>query len=156
MKPRFTVFLDTMVWLATMNRDNSDHGKAMAIMKRIGRHKNRTIFISDYVFDEMFGVITRNQKHGNLTRDQRKAAVDKVMQNIYNSTTVSIEKVSEFVFGTAMQYVEHHPEIPASLTDWTIFLIAVEKKIPIIATFDPDFKKITKLPEFSDIKIWDK
>lgn len=84
-----------------------------------------------------------------------QVTVGRVMTNIYDLTIVSIEKVSEFVFGTGIQYMQNHAEIPASLTDWTIFLIAIEKEVPIIASFDADFKKITKLPEFSKIKIWD-
>lgn len=144
-----------MVWIAAFNKDNPYHDKASAILKRISLHDDRIIFTSDYVFNELFGFITKNQRHGRLSSGQRKAAVDKVLTNIYDSATVSIEKVSEFVFGTGIQYMQNHPEISASLTDWTIFLIAVEKEIPIIATFDADFKKIANLPEFSKIEIWD-
>lgn len=144
-----------MVWIAAFNKDNPDHDKASAILERIRLHDNRIIFTSDYVFNEIFGFITKNQRHGNLTSTQREAAIKKVMTNIYDSTTVSIEMVSEFIFGTAIQYLQNHSEISASLTDWTIFLIATEEEIPIVASFDADFRKIVKLSEFSKIKIWD-
>lgn len=96
----------------------------------------------------------QKQKKKPYTQQGRRNFVRQVYDLIYKSRYVRISTTSEIDRGTAFDYVDKNPDITASLTDWLSLMIMTKNNIPVIQTFDEDFKTITsQITEFNGIQV---
>jgi len=51
-----------------------------------------------------------------------------------------------------LSYIQKHPSIIPTLTDWTTLVLMRDHKIPEILSFDTDFDAVINIPEFAQIK----
>jgi predicted nucleic acid-binding protein len=147
-----------MVWIGALDSKDTKHTQSKLILKRLLKADRRdSLVLSDYTFNEVLRYITTKQKYKKYTEEKREEYVKGVFESIYNSKYVKILKVSESNLGTAFSYMISKRHLVASLTDWLSLILMVENKIPMLASFDSDFKKIvSEISEFNNIKILDK
>lgn len=125
------IFLDSSFLISFEVEKDSNHDKAVKIMRDILSHKYGPPVISDYVFDETVTM--------TLAKTDLKKAVTagKGMKISYE-----MKKVDEGLFEESWKIFAEQIKTRLSFTDCTIISLMREKGIRNIATFDEDFKKI--------------
>lgn len=148
------MYVDANVWIAALDPKHDNHLHASQIITRLIKKKNASLNVSDYSFSEILAFITRRQKKKQRTQQEREKFVSEVFNLIYNSRYVTILTTSNIDRGTAFQYMQMNPGIPASLTDWLSLILMIKHDIPVIQTFDRDFKTIiNQIIDFNSVQV---
>ena len=148
------MYIDANVWIAALDPRHDNYIQASQIISRLIKNKNASLNLSDYSFSEILAFITRRQKKKQRTQQEREKFVSDVFNLIYKSRYVTILTTSDVDRGTAFQYMQMYPSIPASLTDWLSLILMTKHNIPVIQTFDRDFKTIiNQIIEFNGIQV---
>lgn len=150
------MYVDANVWIPALDPKHDKHLQASQIISRLINKTNISLYVSDYSFSEILSYITRRQKQNKkpYTQQEREQFVKQVYYAVYNSRYVRILTTSLTVRGTAFNYVDKNPSIPASLTDWLSLILMIKHNIPVIQTFDSDFKTIiNQITEFNGLQV---
>ena len=136
-------FIDTNIFVASLNRKDKYHQKGRAILTKAFK-KFPWLQTSDYILNECLTVAWARTKNTNLIQQ-----LDNLIQG---SEKIQILKVDETTFATAKSYMRKHPSTIPTLTDWTTLVLMRDHKIQEILTFDTDFDAVKNIPEFTKIQ----
>ncbi len=135
-----SVFIDTGVFVAYVNKSDEHHDAAAPLLESITRNEYGAPFTSDYVFDEVVTVALRRTKKvakaseaGTLILGDEKKKVPQF---------VNILQVTRDVFNDAWNIFQHYPEKRLSFTDCTSISLMHKRSIDCIASFDENFDGI--------------
>ena len=126
------IFLDSSFLISFGVEKDSNHEKAVEVMKEIAKGKYGEAFISDYIFDETITV----------TLARTKSLSKAVIAGTGMKKSYSIEKVDDRIFEEAWGFFQSQKQTIFSFTDCTNIFVMQESNIKNIATFDEDFKKV--------------
>lgn len=143
--------MDTTVLVAISNKRDKHHDKAKRLVRTILKEKiHPTIFVSDYIFDETISVVLARTK--NEPDKFRRKILELIDNIVYHSRFVRVIHVDEVTHSSALTYLRKEKTFLASLTDWISAVTMKSRNIKEILSFDADFDKISRLPDFSFIK----
>ena len=129
------IILDTSFVVSYKIEDDTNHRKAVELMKEIAEGKYGEVIISDYIFDEAVTVILVRSKSLSLAvetgNDLRKYA--------------NIDKIGNDILDSAWEVFSGQKDTKFSFTDCTILSMMERKKIVHIATFDAEFRKMKSI-----------
>lgn len=144
-------FMDTTVLVAISNKCDKHHDKAKRLVRAILKEKTHpTIFVSDYIIDETISVVLARTK--NEPDEFKRKILEHIDKIVYNSRFIRVIHVDEVTYSSALTYLRKEKTFLASLTDWINAVTMKSRNIKEILSFDGDFDKISKLPDFSFIK----
>ena len=131
----YMIILDTSFVVSYKIEDDTNHRKAVELMKEIAEGKYGEVIISDYIFDEAVTVILVRSKSLSLAvetgNDLRKYA--------------NIDKIGSDILDSAWEVFSDQKDTKFSFTDCTILSMMERKKIVHIATFDAEFRKMKSI-----------
>jgi predicted nucleic acid-binding protein len=149
------LIIDSNVLISAFDKDDEHNKDALDILqRRLLDAKPGTVFISEFILSEVIAHITRKQKYKERNEGQRRDYMSKVVK-FRQSPKVKVIQASEAEVATALHFVEKYPDIHASLADWLSMVLAVYREIPVIQTYDRDFRHIlARDPKFKEVKVW--
>ena len=131
----YMIILDTSFVVSYKIEDDTNHRKAVELMKEIAEGKYGEVIISDYIFDEAVTVILVRSKSLSLAvetgNDLRKYA--------------NIDMIGCYIVDSAWEVFSGQKDTKFSFTDCTILSMMERKKIVHIATFDAEFRKMKSI-----------
>jgi predicted nucleic acid-binding protein len=126
------IIIDAGIFCAYGNQKDIHHKKAVRIMSEIAKNTYGVETTTDYIMDEVLGVISR--------KISREKAIE-VGDEIWNSMPVTC--IDDHLFVKAWFLFKKSKNL--SLTDCTILSLMKQCNIEYIATFDKAFKKIKRI-----------
>ncbi len=130
------IFVDTSIFIAYVNKRDSNHKRAVDILEDVMRGKYGKAYTSDYVFDEAvtFALLK--------TKDVRKALnVGRLILGHDDMPRfVEILFVDKAIFKKAWKIFQKYEKL--SFTDCTTIALMEEYEIDCVASFDSDFDGI--------------
>lgn len=124
------LFIDTGPFYARFVETAQRHGRATAVFKAIGEGEAvyRPLYTSTYVLDELATLILSHRDHDGAT-----AAVERVRES---PTTVIHPKKADF--DRTCEQFSRYDDHEISFTDHMTGVLAAERDIEHVFTFDPD------------------
>ncbi len=129
------IILDSSFIVAYYNTADSNHNKAIGIMKGLGAGEYGDIFITDYIFDETVTVAFVRLKNLNKTVEIG-GAVNSLAKTSY---------IGKDIFEDTWKLFKGQTGTRFSFTDCSTLSMMKKEGIKNIATFDEDFKKIREI-----------
>jgi predicted nucleic acid-binding protein len=130
------IFIDTSGFIATRNKKDKNHVKAIETMRHILQNEHGAIYTSDYVFNEAVSVALARTK-------QIDFAID-VGHFILDSKKIVKLFTSEEDFRMAWGIFEKYQEKQWSFTDATIVHHAQRHNVGLIFSYDTHFDGLLK------------
>ncbi len=125
------IFIDTSGFIATRNKGDKNHGKAIEIMRQILQNEHGTIYTSDYVFNEAVSVALARTKQMDFALDVGRFILDsKKIVKLYTS---------EEGFHAAWGIFKKYREKQWSFTDATLVHHAQQHNVELIFSYDTQF-----------------
>ncbi len=124
------IFLDANVFIAFENKDEVHHWRAREIFEEIDAGGLGKAFTTDYIFNEVIGVIYR--KRG---KDRATAFGD------YMRASVCIFVVDEHILAESWDFFKR-TKLALNFVDCTVVTVAGIANARSIATFDKEFSKV--------------
>jgi predicted nucleic acid-binding protein len=124
------LFIDTGAFYAQFVETAQRHKRAAAMFELIGTGESvyRPLYTSTYVLDELATLILSHGTHG---------AASDALARARQSPTIVIHP-DETDFETACEQFDRYEDHPISFTDHMSGVLAAERDIKHIFTFDPD------------------
>lgn len=117
--------LDSSVWIAWLNKDDSQQAKAQALFKKI----ERPILLPEYVLLEVCTVLAMRIS---------KQTADQFIEAVTDNRDVIILKSDETFFANLLTYFQSHEHKGLSFVDVALLFLA--KDYPVL-TFDTALRK---------------
>lgn len=127
------IFIDASVLVAYANLDDIHKDKARNIIEQCLKGKYGPLIITDYIFDEVLGVLLR--------KTDRETT--KNFGNFLLTSELSLIHIDKHVFYSAWEVFKKREQL--SFTDCTIIAFMQLHGINTLATFDKYFKNIQGL-----------
>jgi len=127
------ILLDANVFIAFENKEDVHHQRAQEIFEGIDAGKLGKAFTTDYVFNEVIGVIYR--KRG---KERATAFGD------YMRASVCIFVVDEHILSESWDFFKK-TKLTLNFVDCTIVTVAGITNAISIATFDKEFSKVENI-----------
>jgi uncharacterized protein len=125
------LFVDTSGLYALIDRKDTHHGHARAIVERLLR-AGRRLVVTDYIVTETVNLANaRSGAHVAL----------RVLELIEQSTGIRIEWVGEARFDLTKAFFRKHADHAYSFTDCTSFVVMRELKLAQALTTDRHFRE---------------
>ena len=131
-----SIFIDTSIFVALRNKDDSNHNQAKKVMKQILLGEFGESFTSDYVFDEAVTVALVRTKNIELAKDMG--------DYILSSKRIKMIFVDGIIFRDAWVLFRRFSEKKMSFTDCTNIAISRNFNIEYISSFDTHFDGLMK------------
>lgn len=131
------VFIDSSAWISFSIINDSNHYKAETIFSSI---KAKPLFISFFIISEVITKLRKiaGQKEANL--------IFKQFNKLEIKKRLTILSISRDLIEEAVDLLQKYPTPNTlSLTDATNIVLMQQYKIPMLFSFDKDFKKL-KIP----------
>ena len=125
------IFLDSSFLISFEVANDSNHERAVSIMRNVVKGVYGTAVISNFIFDE---TVTVTFARTNLSN---AISAGEGMKASY-----AMEIVEEKIFNDAWDLFKNQKNTELSFIDCTSVILLQERGIKNIATFDQDFKKI--------------
>ena len=125
------VFADTAYWIALLNPKDNLHEKAVAVSKKLKRHR---IVTSEMVFTELLNAFAGK---GDILRVRTCELIGQIRSN----PNTMVVNMSHFGFDMAMQLYRARTDKTWGLTDCTSFIIMEEEDLTDVLTADRDFQQ---------------
>jgi len=135
-----SVFIDTGVFVAYVNKSDEHHGDATSLLEGIMKDEYGAPFTSDYIFDEVVTVALRRTKRLAKASEAGTLILGDEKKKILRF--VSILQVTRDVFNDAWNLFHEYPEKRLSFTDCTSISLMHKRSIDYIASFDAGFDGI--------------
>jgi predicted nucleic acid-binding protein len=130
------VFVDTWGWLALGHRREERHEEIKTLYRKL-REKNKLLFTSDYVLDELITLIFRRESFA-----EGASFIEGVL-GASERGILSIERINSQRFTEAWRLRRQLSDKPSiSFTDISSMVIMKEKKIKNILTEDDHFLQV--------------
>lgn len=126
-----TVFIDTSVFVALFDEDDSLHEKTIQLLEKV-KEKRLKIIITDYIFDECITTVMGRAGH--------KIAV-RAGDFMLNSKVIDLIWLDESIKLKAWDFFRKHSDKEFSFTDCTSFVLMKELKVKHYFAFDDHFKQ---------------
>ncbi len=131
------VFLDTGVFIAFHNTRDTNHNRALELIRDIVNGELGTAYTSDYIFDEAITVaLVRTRKPENAI------AVGKMILGELTTPFLAILRVGDEEFKEAWRIFPRYTGRRLSFTDCTSIALMRARGIENIVSFDTDFDGI--------------
>ncbi len=132
-----TVFIDSSAWISYNIRNDSNHEKAESLFLSL---RNRPLFISLFIISE---VITKIRK---IVGQKEAYLLYKQFKKLEKKKRLTILPINRDILEEAVHLLQSHPTPNTfSLTDATNIVLMKQYKIPMLFSFDRDFRKL-KIP----------
>ncbi|MDI6820184.1 MAG: type II toxin-antitoxin system VapC family toxin [Candidatus Hodarchaeaceae archaeon] len=137
-----TAFIDTGVFVAFNNVDDRNHARAIEILQRAMSGEHRSVFTSDYVFDEAVTLA--------LMRTKKPATAIEIGELILGNPPRGIPRFIELLhvddetFARAWALFKRYSAKGLSFTDCTTIALMKEEGIESLISFDRSFDGIVK------------
>lgn len=125
------ILLDTSFIVSYNNERDENHERALRVMNDITSNKYGEAAITDYIFDESMTVLLVRLKELNRVVRIGEKLNELTMQTVGNA-----------IFEIAWSLFRNQKTNKLSFTDCTTIACMQEMNIPLLATFDQEFKKI--------------
>ncbi len=132
-----TVFLDTGIFVAFHNTRDTNHTRALELIKTLIEGGFGTAYTSDYVFDEAVNVALVR-----TGRPENALAVGRMILGEITAPFTAILRVSDDNFNKAWTLFSQHADRGLSFTDCTSIALMRTRGIESIVSFDADFDGI--------------
>jgi len=132
-----TVFLDTGIFVAFHNTRDTNHTRALELIKTLVKGELGTVYTSDYVFDEAVTVALVR-----TGRPENALAVGRMILGEVTSPFTAILRVGEDDFNKAWALFPQYADRGLSFTDCTSVTLLRTRGIESIVSFDADFDGI--------------
>lgn len=145
MSAQSPLFVDTGAFFAAFVADDDNHQPADAVFEAVGSGDSRygRVFTSRYVLSELATLL--------LYRVCHDASVD-ALSTIRASSTFNVLPVDDRVFATACEEFERYDDHEISFVDQTSSVLARNRDVEHVFTFDGDFRTLgfTLVPDDVD------
>lgn len=124
------LFVDTGSFYARFDSNSSRHARATALFEGIGAGEfvYRPLYTSTYVLDELATLVLSHQDH---------AAALAALTRVRESPVVVVHPDREDFEATCEQFARYDDQT-SSFTDHTSCVLAAERGVEHVLTFDPD------------------
>ena len=129
------ILIDSSVFVAYAVESDSNHEKAIKVIKQITNGNFGPVFTSDYIFDETTTV----------TFIRSKSLEKAVLVGNYIKNSVQIIKISEDLFDDSWEIFKNQKKSKFSFTDCSNISLMESKGIRYIATFDSEFENSSSI-----------
>ncbi len=128
------LFVDTGAFYARFDEGSSRHERADAVFEDIGKGKllHRPLYTSSYVLDELATLILSHRNHGAAAE-----ALDRVLDS-----PVTVIHPDRTDFDSAREQFLRYDDQEISFTDHMSGVLAEERGVEHIFTFDSDFRTL--------------
>lgn len=125
------LFIDTGAYFARQKQDDECHARATAVFRslRAGELGYQPLYTSEYVLGELLTLVSRK-----IDRTTAAALVD----NIYTADSFHVLPATSSVFERAYEEFTVYDDRQISFTDHTSSVLAKERGIDHVFTFDQD------------------
>lgn len=125
------IFIDTSGFIATRNRKDKNHEKAIELMRHILQNGHGTIYTSDYVFSEAVTVALMRTNQIDIALDVGRFILDSIkIIKLYTSK-------EDFL--AAWSILQKYQEKKWSFTDASIVHHARQHEVKLIFSYDAHF-----------------
>jgi len=138
---RLKVFVDTAPFVAFLNSKDINHKSALEQFDKIAMTKE-IFFTSDYVLDEVLSFVTRKKPEFVLHADKL----------IQESANIRMLKVDDEILANSKMFLKKYPKLLLSLTDWTSAVLARQRSIEKIYSYDSGFDQLKNVKEFRSLR----
>lgn len=128
---RNAVFVDTVAWLALVNKSEDLHEAARSVRDQLVQQKAKLV-TTDYVLVEIAN---------SLARLPLRSVARKLMDFVRASESVEIVAITPEIFEKAYQLYCSHDDKEWGLTDCTSFVVMRDLKISRAFTADKHFEQ---------------
>lgn len=125
------VFADTAYWIALLNPRDNLHDKAVAVSRKLGKHR---IVTSEMVFTELLNAFVAK---GDILRIRTCELIGQIRSN----PNAMVVNMSHFGFEAALHLYRTRSDKTWGLTDCTSFVIMDEEDLTEALTADRDFQQ---------------
>lgn len=125
------VFADTAYWIALLNPRDNLHDKAVAVSRKLGKHR---IVTSEMVFTELLNAFAAK---GDILRIRTCELIGRIRSN----PNAMVVNMSHFGFEAALHLYRTRSDKTWGLTDCTSFVIMDEEDLTDALTADRDFQQ---------------
>jgi hypothetical protein len=132
-----SVFLDTGVFVAFHNTRDTNHDKALDLVRRIVKGDLGIAYTSDYIFDEAVTVALVRTR-----RPEKAQAVGRMILGELTAPFLAILRVGDEAFQEAWRLFPKYAGRRLSFTDCTSIALMRTRGIESIVSFDTDFDGI--------------
>jgi len=132
-----SVFVDTGVFVAFHNTRDTNHNRALELMRGIVDGELGTAYTSDYVFDEAVTVALVRTR-----RPENALAVGRMILGELTAPFLAILRVGDDTFKEAWRLFPRYAGRRLSFTDCTSIALMRRGGIERIVSFDTDFDGI--------------
>ena len=127
------IFIDANLFIAYANKNDLHHKRALQIFEEIEQEKFGLPLTSDYIFNEVVGVICRKVSKEESIR----------VGNFIKESTLLLNTTKEVMEEAWTMFKESHSKL--SFIDCSIIIFSKIEKVEFIATIDKEFLKISEL-----------
>ena len=131
------VFLDTGIFVAFHNTRDTNHTRALELIRALVEGGLGTAYTSDYIFDEAVTVALVR-----TGRPENALAVGRMILGEITAPFLAILRVGEDDFKKAWKLFSQHADRGLSFTDCTSIALLRTGGIESIVSFDTDFDGI--------------
>lgn len=135
------LFVDTSAWYAIFDEDDAEHTRATAVREAIltGDLQYRPIYTTSHVLGELATLLLR-YSHDITSR---------ALHQIRDSPNVTVIHPDRVAFDAAVTQFDRYDDQAISLVDHLTAVLADERDVEQIFTFDSDFRTLefTLLPD---------
>ena len=128
------LFVDTTAWYAIFDEDDAEHTRATAVREAIlaGDHQYRPIYTTSHVLGELATLLLR-YSHDIASR---------ALNQIRDSSNVTVIHPDRVAFDAAVTAFDRYDDHTISLVDHLTGVLADERDVNHIFTFDTDFRTL--------------
>jgi predicted nucleic acid-binding protein len=128
-----TVFADTYYYLALLNADDDDHGRAVAATRQFSGR----FVTTDWVLTELAD---------GLSRGAGRVAATGLIRDLLGDTAVTVVEANRDLFERGLDLYDKRPDKNWSLTDCISFVVMEREKITQALTADRHFEQAGFVP----------
>ena len=132
-----SVFLDTGVFVAFHNTRDTNHTRALELMRAVVDGELGTAYTSDYVFDEAVTVALVRTR-----RPENALTVGRMILGELTAPFLAILRVGDETFKEAWRLFPQYAGRKLSFTDCTSITLMRTRGVESIVSFDADFDGI--------------
>lgn len=132
-----SVFIDTGVFYAQMDRKAKGHAASQSALERILEGSHGRPCTSDYVVDEVYTLVQARTHRADLAR----AAIDRILEGP-QGPSFDLLRVREPTFDAARDVLSRYEDHELSFTDATIVALTDEHALDKVLSFDEGFDGI--------------
>jgi uncharacterized protein len=125
------ILIDSSVFVAYVVEGDTNHERAIEVIRQIAKGDFGAVFTSDYIFDETTTV----------TLIRSKSLQKAVLVGNYIKSSIQIIKINEDLFEDSWEMFKNQKKSKLSFTDCSNISIMRANGIEHIATFDDELKK---------------